>query len=88
MVGHAALDRVIGVRIPASQPNSPRLSFSRAAELICQSRIGGVMGDGERERPAPLSLEPVRHSRSGNAKAISLGPPPTVSAMYCRPSTS
>ena len=39
MVGHAALDRVIGVRIPASQPNSHFVDYDSFAALALAAAI-------------------------------------------------
>ena len=53
MVGHAALDRRIGVRVPASQPSqTPILRFSLSA--VCEE---GPAKHGIRDSGTPADLE-------------------------------
>ena len=58
----------------------------RGADLLS---VADLLGRGPENRATVAVVGPYvhRYSPSGSAKAMSRGPPPTVSPMYCRPST-
>ena len=76
MVGHAALDRGIGVRIPASQP--PHLTIQAPHFRICSLRVSALAGirtpgEGYGEGLCP----PRRHSSHRGSLAILESLPPS-----------